>query len=140
MVKQTVIYALMKERGRFISALLLTFRLVILVSLAGYSLSTVNAAMHLEMPVKETQAEAGHPPSHKGGIRALADMGAHSDHHERSGSKIADKNCCQEFCVVAAIECDATGLLHPIPERVSGSRQDPLSLGVAPRVTLPPNI
>jgi hypothetical protein len=130
----------MKERGRFISALLLTFRLVILVSLAGYSLSTVNAAMHPKMPFNETQAEAGHPPSHVGGPATRADLSSHSDHHERDDSKFADKDSCPEFCVVAAIECDATGLLHPIVEPVSGSREDALYLGVAPRVTLPPNI
>ncbi|MBU0835493.1 hypothetical protein [Ciceribacter sp. T2.26MG-112.2] len=140
MVKQTAIFSLMKERGRFTSALLLTFRLVILVSLAGYSLSTVNAAMHPESPFNEMQVEAGHPASHKGGPAALSDMSVHSDHHERGESKVADKNCCQEFCVVAAIECDAAGLLHLIPGRVSGSREDALYLGVAPRVTLPPNI
>lgn len=140
MVNQTAICSLMKERGRFISALLLTFRLVILVSLAGYSLSTVNAAMHPKMPFNETQAEVGHPPSHRGGPATLADMSTHGDHHERDDSEVAEKNCCQEFCVVAAIECNATGLLHPIPERVSESREYPLSLGVAPRVTLPPNI
>ena len=137
MFKGLAIYLSMTGIFRFASAAVaLAFRLVILVSLAGYSLSTVNAAMHPEVPVEATQVEADHLMSHGSDHAAMADI----DQHDHADSKSSKKSCCQDYCGVTAINCGSTTLTHPRVEPVHAFINDTHHVGLAPSLHLPPNI
>lgn len=141
MFKGLAIYLSMSGIFRFASAAVaLAFRLVILVSLAGYSLSTVNAAMHPEVPVEATQVEADHSMSHGSDHAAMAVDDHHGDQHDHADSKSSKKSCCQDYCGVTAIDCGSTTLTHPRLEPIHDLIDDTRCVGLAPSLHLPPNI
>lgn len=122
------------------SAVALFFRLVIVVSLAGYSLSAVNAAMHPEAPAKVSQVGADHSLSHDSDHAAMSEDDHHGDQHDHADSKSSKKSCCQDYCGVTAIDCGGTTLTHPRLEPVHGLIDDTRYAGLAPSLHLPPNI
>jgi hypothetical protein len=126
---------------RFASAAFaLALRAVIIVSLAGYSLSAVNAAMHLELPLSSQDVDVDHSMSHGGGDAAMDDTVASDDGHDHAGSGGSDKQCCQDYCSVAAIDCNVQAADHRRVEIVRVIVDDADSSGLAPRLHLPPNI
>lgn len=118
----------------------LFFRLVIVVSLAGYSLSTVNAAMHPDAPVEAMQVEAEHTMAHGADHAAMVDMEHSGDQHDHAGSKTSKDTCCQDYCGVTVIDSDGSALAHPRLELVRAFLDDTLHVGLAPSLHLPPNI
>jgi hypothetical protein len=122
------------------SAVALFFRLVIVVSLAGYSLSTVNAAMHPDLPGKAMLVEMDHSTTHDSDHAATADMDHGGDQHDHADSKSSKNTCCQDYCGVAAIDCGGLALTHPRVELVHALLDDAHYVGLAPSLHLPPNI
>lgn len=122
------------------SAVALLSRLVIIVSLAGYSLSTVNAAMHPQVPTESSQVETDHPISHGSDNSGMADIDQHHDQREYVDSKNSNKSCCQDYCGVTAINFNTSALAHPRLESVHEFVDDTNYVGLAPRLELPPNI
>lgn len=137
MSRGPAIYSLMSGMFRFASsAAALFFRLVIVVSLAGYSLSTVNAAMHPDAPAEAVQVDMAHGADHA----AMANMDHSGDQHDHADSKTSKDSCCQDYCGVTVIGCDGAALAHPRLELVRAFLDDTLHVGLAPSLHLPPNI
>ncbi|ENN85498.1 putative transmembrane protein [Rhizobium freirei PRF 81] len=122
-----------------LSKLLLLVRLAIIVSLAGYSLSNANAAMH-GSAFSEVRAER---QMVHGDHQAQQQQAADNHHDDASGlakDKIAKQECCKDFCIGFGIIChgyDVGGFA------VSSIRQfidDQLALGEKPNFDRPPNI
>lgn len=122
------------------SAAALFFRLVIVVSLAGYSLSAVNAAMHPDVPAEAMQVDTDHSMAHDSDHASVADMDHSGDQHDHADSKTSKNTCCQDYCGVTAIDCGGVVLSHPRLEPVHALLDDALFFGLAPRLHLPPNI
>lgn len=117
--------------------LLILIRLVIVVSLAGYSLSTATAAMHGQtLKATTVMSESiGH---------ADAQMGEH-DHHGKvsaddDGSKLAKQECCKDFCVSFAIVAGVETLGGPVVSSIREFIDDRHSFGEIPSLHRPPNI
>ncbi|WP_431028010.1 hypothetical protein [Rhizobium herbae] len=78
--------------------MLVLLRLVIIASLAGYSLPTASAAMHGSMATSTTvQSDDHHEMTN--GDHVHGDESASSDDTQ----KIAKQECCNDFCVSFAI-------------------------------------
>lgn len=138
--KAPAIYKNMSGMFRFASAaMMLMYRLVIVVSLAGYSMSTVNAAMHPDQPKQGTQFEMDHG-SHQEDQSVMSATDHHSDQHDHADSKSSKKSCCQDYCGVVAINCGNMHLKHPLIEPVLAYLSDAHYVGQAPTIHLPPDI
>lgn len=138
--KAPAIYVIMSEVFRFASAAVtLILRLVIMISLAGYSMSTVNAAMHPDQPAQALQLETEHA-THGDHPSSLSADDHSSDQHDHADSKSSKKSCCQDYCGVVAINCSNAHLKHPRIEPVRAFLNDVRYVGQAPTVHLPPDI
>lgn len=89
-----------------LSKMLVLLRLVIIASLAGYSLPTASAAMH--------GSWSAVAPDQAGGHHASPDVHQeHGDHHSNpdDDQKLSQQECCNAFCVSLAIvvETDIIG-------------------------------
>lgn len=125
---------------RFGSAVVsIIFRLVMVASLAGYSLSTANAAMHPQMSSEALGAEVGQISAHGSDHSAKAEADHHSGEKENASQR-ASKDCCQDYCGVTAINCSSPELAHPRMKPTHAFVNDKRQLGLAPRLHLPPNI
>ena len=117
--------------------LLILIRLVIVVSLAGYSLSNATAAMHggaldATTVVSETMEHTD------------AQMGEH-DHHRKvstddDASKVVKQNCCNDFCISFAIVANMHTLDGPVVSSTHRLIDDQRSFGEIPSLHRPPNI
>lgn len=117
--------------------LLILIRLVIIVSLAGYSLSTATAAMHGgalngTTVVSDTMEHAD------------AQIGEH-DHHasvsaDDAESKVGKQNCCNDFCISFAIVATTDTLDGPVVASIHRLIDDQRSFGEIPTLHRPPNI
>lgn len=137
----------MREMLRASKLMALLFRLVMILSLAGYSVSTVDAAMH--------PAEAGgmqHDQSamidhgammDHGGSTMMSDSHDHNDmtaEHDSGAQKTAKPQCCGDFCLGMAvlISHDTTG--RPVVNSIRSFLDDSKALGQTPLLHRPPNI
>lgn len=122
-------------------ALAMLFRLVMILSLAGYSFSAVNAAMHPTNAPAVMQVEDDHSYHHdSGGHETMAQSDHHGDIHNH-GSPEKDKNsCCKDYCGVAAIACSSSALSHPRVVSIHELADDTSAFGQAPSLHRPPNI
>lgn len=117
--------------------LLILIRLVIVVSLAGYSLSTATAAMHGQALTATTvMAESMDHTD--------AQMGEY-DHHGKvsaddAASKVVKQDCCSDFCVSFAIVGNTDTLNGPVVSLVHEFIDDRHSFGEIPTLHRPPNI
>lgn len=105
---------------------MLIFRLTVVLSLAGYSMSAANAAMHPAMPDSASFVE-GARSAH--GVHAhpkMTDDGHHSEHAAEGDGDTADNSCCQDYCGVFAIDAPMPKLAHPVAAVLPSC----LSLGV----------
>ncbi|MBB4275412.1 hypothetical protein GGE12_003201 [Rhizobium mongolense] len=126
------------------SRLLVMMRLVIIVSLAGYSLSNANAAMH-GSSFRELEVVASDPmPSHEG--NDMVDM-AHHDHshgdvsHGGDGpSKLVKQECCSDFCGGFGIISEGPDVGGPVVTAIRQYVDDRTTLGELPTLDRPPNI
>lgn len=121
-------------------AMAVLFRLVMVLSLAGYSFSTVNAAMHPADPLQIPQMEDGHA-SHNGSDHSAAAKADHHGDQQDHGSAEKTKNsCCKDYCGVAAITCSGSLLSHPRVASTHEFADDTHAVGEAPSLHRPPNI
>lgn len=136
----------MREMLRASKLLALLFRLVMILSLAGYSVSTVNAAMH--------PAEAGgmqHDQSAMMDHGATMDHGAsammsdshdHNDMAEQDGGvkKPVKPQCCGDFCLGMAVLISHDTIGRPVVNSIRSFLDDGKALGQTPLLHRPPNI
>ncbi|QSW93349.1 hypothetical protein J0663_20150 [Rhizobium lentis] len=127
-----------------VSALLVMMRLVIIVSLAGYSLSNASAAMHgSSFPELQAGASAA-TASHEGHAMAEA------SHHDHSRSDMSDDNggtpklvkqeCCKDFCGGLGIICESPDVGGPVMTSIRQFVDDRTTFGELPPLDRPPNI
>ncbi|NTE84699.1 hypothetical protein G6M12_24390 [Agrobacterium tumefaciens] len=118
----------------------LFFRLVMIVSLAGYSFSAVNAAMHpAATTVAVAQPQDDHSSHHMEQTAEVVHGGDHEGAQEHAG-KANSKNCCQDFCGVAAITCSGSLVDRPRVVSLHGFVDDTDATGQSPSLNRPPNI
>lgn len=117
--------------------LLILIRLVIVVSLAGYSLSTATAAMHGEgLNATTVMSES------------MEHTGAHMAEHDHHGnvsadddaSKVVNQDCCSDFCISFAIVESVDSLDRPVVSSIHRLIDDQRSFGEIPTLHRPPNI
>ncbi|MFB4374566.1 hypothetical protein G6M16_019135 [Agrobacterium tumefaciens] len=130
----------MREMLRASKLLALLFRLVMILSLAGYSVSTVNAAMH--------PAEAGgmqHDQSammDHGASAMMSDSHDHNDMAEQNGGvkKPVKPQCCGDFCLGMAVLISHDTIGRPVVNSIRSFLDDSKALGQTPLLHRPPNI
>jgi len=116
------------------------FRLVMVLSLAGYSFSAVNAAMHPADPLSISQVEEDHSSHHGGDHAAEAKVDHHGDQHDHAGTEKSKNSCCKDYCGVAALTCSSSLLSHPRVVSIHEFADDTDTIGEAPSLHRPPNI
>ena len=121
-----------------LSKLLFIARLVIIVSLAGYTLSNASAAMHGKAFPELSQLQT--QPIH-------GDDLAQIDEHDHSGTNSSaddgagqTKECCKDFCGGFAIIGVAPDLCKRIFTTKKLVANDDVSFGQMPTLDRPPNI
>ncbi|WP_028732229.1 hypothetical protein [Rhizobium leguminosarum] len=126
------------------SRLLVMMRLVIIVSLAGYSLSNASAAMHgssfpeLKAVVSDvTQSHEGHDMS-----EAAHNGHSHGDvsDDDAGASKLVKQECCKDFCGGIGIICASPDVGGPVVTSIRQFIDDRTTLGELPPLHRPPNI
>ncbi|WP_088695509.1 MULTISPECIES: hypothetical protein [unclassified Rhizobium] len=134
-----------------LSKMLIFVRLVIIVSLAGYTLSNANAAMHgsafPELPSAvaasehEQHAMSGHDHAMTGDHEAIQDVHQH-DHGSTSGDEdqFAKQQCCKDFCGGLGIVCEAHDVGGPVVSSIRQFVNDQSLVGELPTLHRPPNI
>ncbi|KAB1089444.1 hypothetical protein F4V91_11720 [Neorhizobium galegae] len=121
-------------------AMALIFRLVMITSLAGYSFSAVNAAMHPESPAQISQIQDDHSSRHGDDAVAMADADHHGDQHDHGSPEKSKNSCCKDYCGVAAITCSGSSLSHPRVVSIREFIDDTDTVGQRPSLHRPPNI
>lgn len=128
------------------SRLLVMIRLVIIVSLAGYSLSNASAAMHgslfpeMAAVVSETDA-VQHHDGHD-----MTKMAVHDHSQGEAGgnadgvSKPVKQECCKDFCGGLGIICEGQDVGGPVVTSIRQFIDDRTTLGELPPLHRPPNI
>ena len=121
------------------STMMLFFRLVVVLSLAGYSVSAVNAAMH-----PSSSASASLNDAHSVHVAhedsATSVDGPHADQVDEASSDKSGSTCCQDFCGVFAITCAMPKIAHPVVVSMKGFINDIRTFGESPALHRPPNI
>ncbi|AIC30310.1 MULTISPECIES: hypothetical protein [Rhizobium] len=127
-----------------LSRLLVMMRLVIIVSLAGYSLSNANAAMHGSSFPEIKVVSTNVMPSHEGhDMAAVADHDhSHGDmsHDGDGASKLVKQECCKDFCGGFGIICEGPDVGGPVVTSIRQFADDRTTLGELPALHRPPNI
>ncbi|WP_222352106.1 hypothetical protein [Rhizobium leguminosarum] len=127
------------------SRLLVMMRLVIIVSLAGYSLSNASAAMHgSSFPEAAVLSESDAMQHHDG--HDMTKMAVH-DHSQGDVSDYADgvskpvkQECCKDFCGGLGIICEGQDVGGPVVTSIRQFIDDRTTLGELPPLHRPPNI
>ncbi|MCA1368353.1 hypothetical protein I6F15_13190 [Bradyrhizobium sp. BRP14] len=115
--------------------MLILLRLVIVMSLAGYSLPTASAAMHGAWANSDIVQFNDHhemaTPDHR-----------HGDHHTspEDSQKLVKTDCCKGFCVSMAIVTDADTVGGPRVASIREFVDDARTMGELPPLHRPPNI
>lgn len=119
--------------------LLVLFRLAIIVSLAVYSLSNANAAMH---DADEAEVSISAPMDHGATHIQLQDH-HHDDlaaNHDDGGSSLVKQECCNDFCAGMAIIASSTSIDGPVITGIHDVIDDRGLTGELPALHRPPNI
>lgn len=119
---------------------MLIFRLAVVLSLAGYSMSAANAAMHPAMPGSTSLVEDDHSAHGAHAHPKMTDEGHHFDHATASDGATSDNGCCQDYCGVFAINPPMPKLAHPVAASIKGFMNDLRTFGESPALHRPPNI
>lgn len=115
--------------------MLVLLRLVIVMSLAGYSLPSASAAMHGSLPNAEIVQSGDHH-------EMASDQHSHGDHASspEEAEKISKQECCKGFCasmaIVAHVDVVGGPRVAPIREFID----DAHVIGELPALHRPPNI
>lgn len=122
-----------------LSKMLFLARLVIIVSLAGYTLSNANAAMHgTAFPeLTQSMSQSMHGGDH-------AQLSEH-DHDGKTStdddsSDLSKQECCKDFCSGFAIICGAPDLRQRVAASTRHYLSDDTAFGEMPTLDRPPNI
>lgn len=116
--------------------MLILIRLVIVISLAGYSLPTASAAMHGSWSASELAEFSDHDEITSGDHD-------HGDHHQSSPDdtqKLPKTECCKGFCVSLAIVANADTVGGPCVASIREFVDDVQTPGELPPLHRPPNI
>ena len=119
--------------------LLILIKLAIVLSLAGYSLSTATAAMHGPSSAGAS-AQISAVMQHGDG----AQMSAH-DHHQTvsaddDGSNLAKQECCKDFCIGFAIIVSTNTIASPVIASIREFIDDRSSFGELQSLHRPPSL
>lgn len=122
--------------------MLVLLRLVIVMSLTGYSLPTASAAMHGSW----SSSDLVQPDDHQ--LQADDHHGASSDHADRdhapsqddAAHKSAKQECCSSFCVSMAIVAGSVPVSGPRLAFIREFIDDAHIVGELPPLHRPPNI
>lgn len=114
-------------------------RLAIVLSLAGYSLSTANAVMH-NASSPDVPAQMSDLMQHGDGVQ----MSAH-DHHatisaDDDASKSAQQQCCEDFCIGLAIIVSTDTVAGPVVSSIREFIDDQSSFGEVHSLHRPPSL
>lgn len=126
--------------------LALLFRLVMILSLAGYSVSTVNAAMHGSdaggmQHDQSAMMDHGKMMDHGGSAMTSDNHHNHDMADNDSGAKKPAKpQCCGDFCLGMAVLIghDTAGM--PVVSSIRSFPDDSKAPGQSPLLHRPPNI
>ncbi|CDI10914.1 hypothetical protein QE372_003970 [Agrobacterium pusense] len=142
----------MRETLRASKLLALMFRLVMILSLAGYSVSTVNAAMHGPdaggmQHAQSATMDHGKMMDHGGsammsdthGRHGVQDLQGMSD-EDGGVKKTAKPQCCGDFCLGMAVLIDHGTVGTPVVSGIRSFLDDSKALGQTPLLHRPPNI
>ncbi|WP_341487932.1 hypothetical protein [Pararhizobium sp. A13] len=118
-----------------LAKMLVLFRLVIIASLAGYSLPAASAAMHGPIATSSTvQSDDHHEMT--SGDHVHEDESASPDDMQ----KIAKQECCKDFCVSFAIIATADLVGGPVVTSIREFINDNRVVGELVPLHRPPNI
>lgn len=125
----------------------LLFRLVMILSLAGYSVSTVNAAMHgpdtAAMQHDQSIAMMDHGTMQGDGGSAMMSGDHHNmdaADHDSGVKKLVSQECCNDFCLGMAVLIDHDALGGPVVDTILTFLDDNKAVGQTPLLHRPPNI
>lgn len=122
--------------------MLVLFRLVIVMSLAGYALPTASATIHdSSLNSGTAQAEDHHaqPDVHDEIASADHSDGDHSSSPDQV-QKIVKQQCCKSFCVSMAIVTGTSAVDGPRVASIREFIDDAHIVGELPLLHRPPNI
>ena len=124
-----------------LQSMLVLLRLVIVTSLAGYSLPTASAAMHGSWANSGKQAADHHAQPDVLDELASADH-SHGDHPSSTDEdqKVVKQDCCKDFCASIAILGGTSGGGGPRVVSIREFIDDARALGQFPSLHRPPNI
>lgn len=126
------------------SAILVFVRLAIIVSLAGYTMSSANAAMHGSAfpEIQKTMSDVTPPSDGHHVEHASADDHRHgsASSDDEGAAKLVKKECCKDFCGGFAIMCDEPRLGGPVVSFIREFMNDQRSFGELPTLHRPPTI
>ncbi|EJJ26577.1 hypothetical protein PMI11_05211 [Rhizobium sp. CF142] len=133
--------------------LLLFVRLVIIVSLAGYTLSNANAAMHgsafpdLQPPAisaggHDHHAMSGEDHAASGDHGVVQNASIQQDHGSSASDdeQLSKQQCCKDFCGGFGIVCEAHEVGGPVVSSIRQFVDDQSILGELPPLHRPPKI
>lgn len=118
-----------------LAKMLVLLRLVIIASLAGYSLPAASAAMHGPMTTSTTVQSAGYHEV-ANGQHVHGDESASPD----DAQKIAKPGCCKDFCVSFAIVATVDTVGGPVVTSIREFIDDNHVVGELVPLHRPPNI
>ncbi|CVI22022.1 conserved exported hypothetical protein [Agrobacterium fabacearum CFBP 5771] len=125
----------------------LLFRLVMILSLAGYSVSTVNAAMHgpdtAEMQTTQSAMMMDHGAMMDHGGSAMMSSDHHNmdtADHDSGVKKPVKPECCNDFCLGMAVLIAHDALGVPVVNSIRSFLDDSKTVGQIPLLHRPPNI
>ena len=117
--------------------LVLFFRLVMIVSLAGYSTYAVETVMHADFGSGLLAMEMDSGESHHAPAIASAEDGMSHDH---SGPEKTKPSCCVDYCGVAALICPGATISHPRSMQRVALLDDKDAFGRLSQLHRPPSI
>ncbi|MFK3691641.1 hypothetical protein ACI2J4_15385 [Agrobacterium tumefaciens] len=126
--------------------LALLFRLVMILSLAGYSVSTVNAAMHGPDGVGMRHDQSGMMNHGKLMDHAGSEMKKASHDHQNMADTDGDvkktekPQCCGDFCLGMAVLLSHSAIGTRVASTIRTFPDDDKALGQTPLLQRPPNI
>ncbi|PDT12513.1 MULTISPECIES: hypothetical protein [unclassified Rhizobium] len=125
-----------------LSRLLFFVRLAIVVSLAGYSSSNVDAAMHGPgLQVEKTVSSATAHGNHDDMAGVSNHTHSHGDAADDDGSsKVVKQECCKDFCGGFVLLCTGQIIGGPVVSSIRQFIDDRHILGELPPLHRPPNI
>lgn len=119
---------------------LVLLRLVIVVSLAGYSLPTASAAMHGSWSGSDLVQSHDYQTDQHASTSGDHSHGEHASPHDDTAKKNVKQECCSNFCVSMAIVTATVAVGDPQVISIREFVDDARAPGELPPLHRPPNI